>query len=290
MAIQPHDDHQLDTWYPFRMYLYGRGLADSTVREYVKWLDRLQRWADDNRVLTGTLQRHHVRQWADATIPYSFSSRKGARSAVGHWCAFAGVEDMTTAIRCPRKPRPMPSALPDHQVDVLEQHAFDLGMQARREGVAVMFGLYLAMRRIEIAQASWTSDAGDRWVWTRAKTGDLAALPVHPRLRQVLSVYREHCSSTYLFVGDRGRPHVTPASVWKWTVDVGRDVDIELTTHQLRHSSISRVVEKVGLRVGQEWAGHRDPETTSTYAKVWPQQMQDAMEALDWNTGQEERP
>jgi integrase len=267
---------------PFETFLWGHGYADSTVTEYVKWIDRLHRWCDQHRVIPEAVTRSQVRQWADDTIPYSHSSRKGARSALGRWCQFANREDLTTAVRCPRKPQPMPSAPSDDHTAQIEGEAHRRALNGQREGVAVLLGLYLSKRRVEIARAAWTSDAGDRWSWQRAKTGDIATLPVHPRLREALDVWRPQCHSPFLFVGDRGRPHVTPATIWSWTRNLAADLGLELTTHQLKHAGTSKVAKTHGVPVAMAWTGHRDPRTTMIYVRTWEHDVQAAMESLDW--------
>jgi integrase len=40
----------------------------------------------------------------------------------------------------------------------------------------------------------------------------------------------------------RGRVHVAPVTIWEWVRDIGLSCGVDVTTHQLRHTSISRVV------------------------------------------------
>ena len=267
---------------PFETYLYGHGFAERTIDEYGKWIDRLDRWCLARNVVLEGVQRHEVRAWADETIPYSWSSRKGARTALRHWCSFAGREDMATAVPCPRKPRPMPSAPPDDVTAVIEAEAHARALHGARDGVAVLIGLYFGMRRCEIARSTWTSDARTLWQWQRAKTGDMMTLPVHPRLREALDAWRPRCHSPFLFVGDRGRPHVTPATIWHWTRNLAGDLGFELTTHQLKHASTTKVAKTLGVPAAMAFAGHRDAETAMVYVRTTARDLEDAVGTLDW--------
>jgi integrase len=268
---------------PFVAHLAGKGLADRSINEYDKMIRRAERWLADRRLRLLTAAPHHIRTWSD-TLPNSWSTRKQARTALGHWQTWAGhPEDLAGAVRVPRKPKPRPRALPDDDAARLEAAAHLAG----HRGVATLLGLYLGMRRVEIAAASWTSLHGDEWVWQRAKTGDMAALPIHPRLRVALEVYERARLGPFLFPGDKGRPHVAASTVWKWVRDVGTSCGVDVATHQLRHTCISQIVDTVGIRVGQQWAGHRDPEVTAGYSRVPQQRMVEAMGSLDIYQGVE---
>jgi len=266
---------------PFVAYLAGLGLAERSILEYDRQLRRLARWLwSRQRVELLAITVQHVRDFADE-LPYTWSSRKQLRTALGHWQRWTQhPSDLTVAIRAPRKPKMQPRALEDDEAARLEEVAHDYG----RKGLAVLLGLYLGMRRVEIAGASWTSWSQDHWIWQRAKTGDRAVLPVHPRLASALEGAPRF--GPYLFPGDldRNRAHVAPVTIWEWVKEVGAAAGVEVTTHQLRHTSITRVVDSMGIRVGQEWAGHRDPEVTAGYSRVPQRRLTEAMGHLTWST------
>lgn len=273
----------LDYHDPFTAHLAGKGLAHRSIGEYVKMQRRAERWlAERHGLHLLTAQPHHVRSWSD-TLPNTWSTRKQARTAIGHWQAWAEhPADLAAAVRVPRKPKMRPRALTDTDAALLEEAAHGAG----RKGLAVLMGLYLGMRRVELAAASWTSWNGDEWVWQRAKTGDMAALPIHPRLAIALRGHEPQRTGPFLFPGDKGAPHVAASTIWSWVKEVGASCGLEVTTHQLRHTCISQIVDRVGIRVGQQWAGHRDPEVTAGYSRVTQQKMLEAMESLDsFHTG-----
>jgi integrase len=261
----------------FRMHLLGQGRAERTATEYVRVIRRADLWLRDHHghPLEATTPPH-VRGWADQ-LPPSWSTRKQARTALGHWQTWAHHPyDLAGAVRVPRKPKMRPRALEDADAVKLELAAH----QAGRRGLAVLLGLYLGMRCAEIAAATWTGWDGTYYEWQRVKTGDLARLPVHPRLAAALD--REERWGPFLFPSgiSATRPHVAPQTVWEWVRNIGVSCGVDVSTHQLRHTSISRVVETMGLRVGQEWAGHRDPEVTAGYSRVKDRQLTEAMASL----------
>lgn len=276
---------QLDKHLPFSRHLAGTGLAHRSVGEYVKYVRRADGWLAANEATDlPSAQPHHVRAWAD-TLPSTWSTRKQAKTALGHWQRWAQhPADLAAAVPVPRKPRMRPRALPDDQAARLEAAAHDAGLQ----GLAVLMGLYLGMRRCEIAAATWTGWDGESYTWQRAKTGLVAHLPAHPRL--VDAFERAPRFGPYVFPGSStrtGRAHIAPVTIWEWVRKVGETAGVEVTTHQLRHTSISRVVDRMGIRVGQEWAGHLDPEVTAGYSMVPRRRLSDAAGCLAWGDGDE---
>ncbi len=270
---------------PFAQHLAGQGRAERTIIEYVRYIRRANLWLREHQDVELLAARaHHVRAWAD-TLPNSWSTRKQARTALAHWQQWAQhPDDLAASVPVPRKPRMRPRALPDDQAARLEQAAHGAGLA----GLAVLMGLYLGMRRVEIAAAAWTGWDGETFTWQRAKTGVIAELPVHPRLASVLEV--THQCGPYLFPGNTSRtgvPHVAPVTIWEWVRKVGQVAGVEVTTHQLRHTSISRVVDTMGIRVGQEWAGHLDPEVTAGYSMVPQRRLTEAMGSLSWGEPEE---
>jgi integrase len=271
-------NHDIHT--PFTHHLEGTGLAHRSVAEYTKYIRRADRWlAEHHGIRLPDAQPHQIRAWAD-TLPPSWSTRKQAKTSLAHWQKWAQhPHDLASAVPVPRKPRMRPRALPDAQAAKLEHEAHQAGLP----GLAVLLGLYLGMRRCEIAAATWTGWDGTSFTWQRAKTGVIAVLPVHPRLAGALE--RAPRYGPYLFPSGStrtGRVHVAPVTVWTWVKKVGEQAGVEVTTHQLRHTSITRVVDSMGIRVGQEWAGHLDPSVTAGYSMVTQRRLEEAAAQLAW--------
>lgn len=131
-------------------------------------------------------------------------------------------------------------------------------------------------------EVMWSGYTGDEWTFQRVKGGKVVTKPVHPALSAHADLVPRH--GPYVFPGGMrsSRPHIHPGTVWQWCVDISSAAGVRITTHQLRHASITRVVDAHGLLVGQEWADHDDPKTTRIYSRVRKEQMREAMQSLSW--------
>lgn len=251
----------------FIEYLYGLGRADRTVAEYRKWLRRLHHWATERELDLNTLQGHHVRVWADETIPYTWASRKQAKSALNaYYSGMLGrTDDPCTGVRVPRKPHGNPHPLPREQATVLRDTAL---MAGGREGLATIIGMYGAGRASEIAVGRWDGidPATNTMRWWRTKTSDWHEVPMHPVLAQTLEHHRPRNAEGYIFVGNNGRPHVTPSTVWTWVRKVGALAGIDVTPQQLRETAAVAVLEATGdIDAAASLLGHRDINVTRQF-------------------------
>ena len=149
------------------------------------------------------------------------------------------------------------------------------------EGAAVLFGMYLALRREEIAKAEWDRFDDDlEWYTVTGKNSKTATLPVHPALADELAPRR---GEGWVFPGRFGG-HVCPATIWDWSKKVARAAGIEtFTTHQLRHTSLTTALDNTGnLRSVMQFARHTKPQTTAGYTRTTKAQLVEVMEALDY--------
>lgn len=144
------------------------------------------------------------------------------------------------------------------------------------QGTAVLAGMYLALRREEIATMEWERfDPDLTWYTVLGKGAATHTLPVHPLLADQL---RHRRGNGYLFPGHQGRQSVTPYTVQLWLARVCDEAGIvRATPHQMRHTAIATVNDTTGdLRTAQQFARHVRPETTSIYTRVtskrlrWP--------------------
>jgi integrase/recombinase XerD len=180
----------------------------------------------------------------------------------------------------PRKPRYGCRALSLEDASQLRQTA---QLYGGREGLSVLLGLYLAARRAEIATMRWGGYGEGRMRFQRAKSFEVADLPVHPVLGEAMDAYGQRASSDYLFPGDRGRPHVGPSTVWEWIRHVGQVAGVTVTPHVLRHTALATMNDSTGdLRATQEVAGHRDPQTTAIYTRATQARVRAAIDALEF--------
>jgi len=264
----------------FHDHLRSSNLSPRTIIIYDQWIRRLERWCYQGRILPDRITRAQLADWAD-TLPATWATRKSARQALRHWVSWLGREDpLHEAIYVPPKVRYSCRALTVEDAHTLQETAVVYG---GREGLVVLLGMYLAARRAEIAAMRWDGYAEGRMRFVRVKSGETADLPVHPVLAVALDAMQPRATSDYLFPGDRGRPHVSPTTVWEWVRHVGQLAEVEVTTHRLRHTALATMNDATGdLRATQEVAGHRDPATTALYTRATKARVSAAVESLGY--------
>lgn len=247
--------------------LYGEGRAERTVREYVKWARRLARWCVLHDLDLEALEAHHIRAWIDQTVPAGRESRKQAHTACRHLFTMLGRDDRPwEAIVLPRKRKGNPQPLTEPERVRLRDAAILVG---GRQGVATLGLLQTAARPSEVAGWRWDGidwDAGTIRFY-RSKVRDWHTVPLRPALAEALERFRGPFAEGFVFVGDRGRPHVTPATIWTWVRKVAEVAGVEdVKPRRLRATAIGRALEATGdIDAAAELAGHSSPDTTRTY-------------------------
>jgi len=201
---------------------------------------------------------------------------------VQHWMEWLGLPtDPVKAIRVPRKPLMKSRALEVVDTTRLRDTALMVG---GRQGMVVLCGLYLAARAGEIGALQWEGYRDGWFEFKRTKTRDTIRLPVHPILVGALDEYRSlGVHSLYLFPGNHGAPHITPATVWTWVKYVGALAEVEVTPHRLRHTALTAALAATkDLRAVMDLAGHRDPTVTAQYTRLSDKRLTDAVLGLDY--------
>lgn len=220
---------------------------------------------------------------AAAVIPRSHSSRGQLRSALlAAWTVLGRLDGPAKAVRVPRRPRPVCRALEPSAAELLERTAWNRNDDP---GLAVLIGLYAALRRAEIAALAWADVVRDelgRPVWLRViGKGDIEdQVPIHPVLAAALE--RRWRPSGFVFPGRKGT-HVIPDTIWRWTALVAAGAGLTLTTHQLRHTSLAECNDRShDLRTTQAIARHSRPETTSGYTRVTSARLLEVVSMIDY--------
>ena len=261
----------------FMEYLIGEGLSDRTVALYSQRLAVAVRWAELHGTTLLDAGPSTIRAYAKECVQFSHSSRGQAVAMLRHYWEWKHRPyPPYKAIRVPPQPEMVCRAIEDDQARDLVKVA--LGWKP--EGTAVLFGMYLALRRTEIAAAEWsrfTDDMG--WYTVTGKRDKTATLPVHPTLRAEL----EDGGEGYLFPGRLGG-HVAPATVWDWVKQVAAEVGLhDFTTHQLRHTALTTANDRTGdLRAVQTFARHENPETTAGYTRTKRVRLREISDSLDY--------
>ncbi|KAA3641917.1 MAG: hypothetical protein DWP92_00250 [Armatimonadetes bacterium] len=260
---------------PYIEYLYALGLSEQTVRVYVRCVERFIAWCVDEQEPAGAASALVLAQYAQS-IPQTASSRRQHRVALRHWFDAAGRPDApVSAIRVPPKKRYVSRALEPEEATRL----VEVSRGWWPDGTAMLLGLYLGLRRAEIAGARWDRFTTDGWYRVFGKFGVEANLPVHRVLADELT--GRATMYPWLFPG-RTSAHVGATTVGAWCERVGREAGIEgLSPHRLRHTAIATINDETGdLRATQEFARHADPATTRIYTRVTAQRLVRAVEAL----------
>lgn len=266
-------------WAIFADHLTGLGLAARTVTYYVRRAEHADRWLREQGSDLARSKAALIGAYA-STLPNSHSTRGQVASALGHyWEWVQRPSPPIKAIRVPTQPTMLCRALEPEQAARLKMVASGWWP----EGISVLFGLYLALRREEIAKAEWSRfDPAAEWYTVTGKNSKTATLPVHPTLKAELTRHRK--VGGWIFPGRYGE-HVAPATVWDWTRQVAREADLPyLTTHQLRHTALATANDNLGdLRAVMEFARHSDPSVTSGYTRTTQRRLEDVMRSLRYD-------
>ncbi len=251
------------------------GVNPTSTRQYCRYLAAAERWCSQRDLDLATIEGEALEQLAE-TVPRSTSSRRALRSALRHYFhALGRSEPPLWAVRVPKKRRMIARPLePDELRRLLAVVREDGG----RRGFAVMLGLFLGLRRFEIATVRFRDFEGG-WLELIGK-GDLPArLPVHPEVTRNLA--RIPKTSAFVFPG-RLSGHASPATIWTWVVQLAEEARIDgLTTHRLRHTCLTYANDATkDLRAVQEFARHERPETTAGYTRASADRLLEVMRAL----------
>ena len=259
-------------------WLLALGLAPKTARLYARNILAAQRWCAEQNQDLATLLPELVVELA-ATRPLTHSSRTILRASLRHYWEHVGRDDPPLrAIRVPPEPRPVCRALEEDDARILAKAARARG---DRKGLAVILGLYQAMRREEIATAqwSWLREAGH--IRVMGKGSKERRLPLHPVAAEALTWIPR--TGGYLFAGRYGG-HVNPATIWAWVREVSTDSGAPtIPCHVLRHISLATANDNTGdLRAVQAFAGHAKPETTAGYTRANGRRLAAVVASLDY--------
>src|SRR5690606_3292761 len=134
----------------YREYLIGRGMSDNTVRAYVSHVERSRKWCATNNVDLCNMRPSQMRDLADQ-FKRSSAVRGQLRAALKHYWDLMDTTGPARAIDVPTPPRGQWRGLEDPWVVKLLAYARD---DWPRGGV-VYVGVYLGIRRTEIASLRW---------------------------------------------------------------------------------------------------------------------------------------
>ncbi len=209
-------------------------------------------------------------------LPRARSTLDILKSALNHYFAISGrPEPPLYVVRPPRRRRMVSRALPDPE---------PASSRPRRSAVATsrdlpsILGLYVGLRRFEIAELRW-SDFSGGWVTFVGKGDVEARLPVHEVVLRYMASLPHR--GPFIFPGRFGGS-VNPATIWDWVREVAREAGLgEVPTHVLRHTALTAANDVTGdLRATQEYPRHAKPETTAGYTRASEKRLREVAEAV----------
>jgi integrase len=207
---------------------------------------------------------------SDATINRIVS----AVSTVLNHLAFDGVIPTAPKLRRRKENEHRLTFFTKSDVEAMVQASLDVWQRQDLADV-ILVAAYTAMRQSELLKlkaqdidlSQGIIHVGGRPGFT-TKAGNYRALPIHDRIRDVLSTRMANASPNVRILGDEWRdPDQLRRAFNKVRSYIGKDETYVF--HSLRHSFATWAVDAdVNIRVIQELLGHKRIETTLRYAKV----------------------
>lgn len=262
-------------------YLLGQGFDPKTVVTYVAKLRRAKVWAEERGATLDDLTARQVSELAECFV-HSLSTQGQLRAALKHyWESTRRFPNPYKAIRLPRAEPAPPKPIDIEKTRTLIKAS--LGWQP--EGLAVLCGLYLGLRRDAISTMRWDG-FNPSLTWYRFKTKNRRILtrPVHPVLQEELA--GRETAYVWVFPGQRNRAHVHAATINLWVARVAKaaGIDEHIAPHRLRHTVATEMNDRTGrLSETAAFLGHVKVTTTQRYTRVKGLRMVEAMnEGLDY--------
>ena len=268
-------------------------LAARTLAMYREALVRLQRLAAADGVDLRQAQAHHLRGWVAALrgqglAPRSIALALSAWRGLYRWWGRDGLvrSNPAQAVRAPRAPKPLPSALAVDQAvalaDLEPEHgrpellARDHAIVELLYGCGLRIGELLGLDIAAGPQAAGWVDGPDATAHVLGKGSKRRSVPVGgPALEALgrwLAVRGSLASpgETALFVSQRGTrltPNQLRNRLKAQALQAG--VPTHVHPHMLRHSFASHLLQSSGdLRAVQELLGHASISTTQVYTRL----------------------
>lgn len=280
-------------------------VGDGTRRVYGSYWNRvLERWPDRRLdEVSPTDIKHLVEHTKTHTV--ARRSNRGGRSAAEHLiaalrCLYRHAEDdgftdpADNPARKVAKPRRLPSsrrAVPDERLVEIHHAAATTGDDPALDTLLLRLHTETACRRGgALALRPQDLDPTHGLVYLREKAGTVRWQPVSPTLMAHLQQHADQRGSgryDQLLRYTSGRPITRRRYDHLWT-RVGGQVPWvaahQISTHWLRHTTLTWVERNFGFAVAHAFAGHTDGggdmSSTSTYVRASVQEVAAALAAL----------
>jgi len=255
--------------------LVGIGLSPRTVALYQRTITTAQEWFRAQGWDLATAGPEEIAAFL-VTKPTTHATRNLLRAAFSHYWAEEVKRDDPPLRVC--------RALSEDDARILAKAARARG---DRPGLAVILGMYQALRREEIATLRWDGIRDDGWVTVVGKGTKRRTIPLHPVTISALAG-TEHGDEPWIFPGrhftEHPNGHVSPATIWIWIREIADGVGVGLVKpHWLRHTSLATQNDNTGdLRTVQAFAGHSRPETTAGYTRATSKRLEASVLSINY--------
>jgi integrase len=280
-------------------------VADGTRRVYGSYWSRvLDRWPDRR---LDEITPTDIKQLVEHTKTHTVARRntRGGRSAAEHIiaalrCLYRHAEDdglidvADNPARKVSKPRRLPStrrAVPDERLAEIHQAAATTGDDPALDTLLLRLHIETACRRGgALALRPQDLDPDQCLIFLREKAGTVRWQPISPTLMTHLRDHADQRGSGHhdqLLRYVSGRPITRRRYDHLW-VRIGNHVPWvatqQISTHWLRHTTLTWVERHFGFAVAHAYAGHTDgsgeSSATSTYVRAGVHEVAAALAAL----------
>ena len=288
----------------FETKLRADGRSPHTVTSYLRDLGRLERFLTDRLncpevsgvtqdLLNEFLVSGPVIRKPDGS-PMSESSVNKAKTSMKsffNWLAESCHIDSNpaAAIRIRHVQRPAPDVLTDvEKKRLLKAVSNTKGKKAFRDFAVISLFLNTSIRVSELVGLDIDDvNIPEKKITIRVKGGHTATRFLNARVRRVLDSYLKQrrkmpVETRALFISNQERRlsvRQVQRSFDEWLRSTG--IEKNISVHGLRHTFATGLLERTGnLALVQQSLGHRHISTTTVYAHVPSEELQNAMETL----------
>jgi integrase/recombinase XerC len=208
-----------------------------------------------------------------------------------NWLAASGhtPSNPAAAIRIRHVERPAPDVLTDvEKKRLLKAISNTRGKKAFRDFAIMSLFLNTGIRVSELVHLSVDDvNLAEKKITVFAKGGHKGVRFLNARIRRDIDVYLKQrrkmpVETRALFVSNQGRRlsvRQVQRSFDEWLADAG--IEKNISVHGLRHTFATSLLERTGnLALVQQSLGHRHISTTTIYAHVPSEALQQAMETI----------
>ncbi len=288
----------------FETKLRADGRSPHTVASYLRDLGQLERFLADRLqcpevsgvtadMLNEFLVSPIVTRLPDGGLKAEGSVNKVKTSLKSffNWLSASGhiPSNPAASIRIRHVERPAPDVLTDvEKKRLLKAISNTRGKKAFRDFAIVSLFLNTGIRVSELVHLSVDDvNLAEKKITVFAKGGHKGVRFLNARVRRDIDVYlkqrRKMPVETHaLFVSNQGRRlsvRQVQRSFDEWLADAG--IEKNISVHGLRHTFATSLLERTGnLALVQQSLGHRHISTTTIYAHVPSEALQQAMETI----------